>query len=60
MEKKNLGIGLEFLLGQPLSEIPPDPSFKKRSCEKIQWGDAKASLVVRGRGKFTLSKPGGK
>jgi hypothetical protein len=30
------------------------------SCEKIQWREAKASLVVRGRAKFTPPKPGGR
>ena len=36
------------------------PSFGKGSCEKIQWREAKAPLVVRGRSKFTLPKPGGR
>jgi hypothetical protein len=34
--------------------------LKKGSCEKIEWRQAKASLVARGRGKFTALKPGGR
>jgi hypothetical protein len=34
--------------------------LEKGSCEKIERRKAKASLVARGRGKFTASKPGGR
>jgi hypothetical protein len=32
----------------------------EKSCEKIQGREAKAFVVVRGRGKFMPSKPGGR
>jgi hypothetical protein len=34
--------------------------LEKGSCEKIEWREAKASIVARGRGKFTPPKPGGR
>jgi hypothetical protein len=44
----------------PFQKSPLRPPFLKGSCEKIQWREAKAFLVVRGRGKFTPPKPGGR
>jgi hypothetical protein len=32
----------------------------KGSCEKIEWREAKAFIVARGRDKFTPPKPGGR
>jgi hypothetical protein len=41
-------------------ESPTCPPLLKGSCEKIERTKAKASFVVRGRGNFLPSKPGGK
>jgi hypothetical protein len=48
------------LLGIRWGIPSPFPPLEKGSCEEIQWREAKASLVVRGRAKFTPPKPGGR
>ena len=47
-------------MGPPSPEIPRCPPLIKGSCKKIERREAKASFVVRGRGNFLPSKPGGK
>jgi hypothetical protein len=49
-----------LVYGTAIAEIPPNPPFIKGSCEKIEWREAKASFVARGRGKFMAPKPGGR
>jgi hypothetical protein len=34
--------------------------LEKGSCEKIEWRQAKAFFVARGRDKFMAPKPGGR
>jgi hypothetical protein len=41
-------------------KIPFFPPLEKGSCEKIEWREAKAFIVARGRDKFTPPKPGGR
>ncbi len=48
------------LPANPSVKSPPNPPLIKGSCEKIQWREAKAFLVVRGRGRFLPAKPGGR
>ncbi len=43
-----------------VKNIPSILPLKKGSCEKIEWKDAKASIVARGRGKSRAPKPGGR
>jgi hypothetical protein len=40
--------------------LPLFPPLEKGSCEKIEWREAKAFIVARGRDKFTPPKPGGR
>ena len=42
------------------TRIIPGPPFLKGSWEKIEWREANASFVARGRGDFLASKPGGR
>jgi hypothetical protein len=55
---KSLHFAKQIYLGQRFSEIPP--LLEKGSCEEIEWREAMASFVVRGRGNFLPSKPGGR
>jgi hypothetical protein len=40
--------------------LPLFPPLEKGRCEKIEWRETKASIVARGRSKFTPPKPGGR
>jgi hypothetical protein len=40
--------------------LPLFPPLEKGSCEIIEWREAKASIVARGRGKFAPPKPRGR
>jgi hypothetical protein len=51
---------MKLVAGQAFAEIPPTPPLLKGGCEKIEGREAKASFVVRGRGNFLPSKPGGR
>jgi hypothetical protein len=52
--------GGELFIGAFGERALPFLLLEKGSCETIEWGEAKASIVARGRGKFTPSKPGGR
>ena len=50
-----------FLFSFRRNEFDPFSSLPRgEGVKKIKWREAKASLVVRGRAKFTPLKPGGR